>query len=195
MRRKAARFMRIGDWTLKEIAQGRPWGHPTHAMFVHFPTALYPVALVFGAASRIQPSKSVAQTATILLGLGLAGSAPAVMTGLMDWLGMVPGSTKRRTATEHMLYQVAAQALAVAALAVLLLSLGSSAPLGAVVLLLASVLAMFVGNWIGGVLVYRMAMRVGGSRQPSKPRPTVDPSEPPHELHLAREEVGPAAGQ
>jgi uncharacterized membrane protein len=165
--------MRIRDWTLREIAQGKPWGHPTHAMFVHFPTALLPAALIFDVLSRVQSSDHATQTATILLGLGLAGSTPAVFTGLIDWLGMVPGSTKRGVATRHMLYQLGAQVLAAAAFTVHLRRLGATAPTSGLVLLSTSVVVMFAGNWLGGVLVYRMAMRVGGSREPARPRQRV----------------------
>jgi uncharacterized membrane protein len=135
-------------------------------MFVHFPTALFPVALAFGVLSRFQ-SRERAQTAIILLGLGLAGSIPALVTGLIDWLGMVAGSTKRGVATRHMLYQLTAQVLAYAAFGVSLIRLREPTPVAALALLATSVGAMFGGNWLGGVLVYRMAMRVGGSREPS----------------------------
>ncbi|HYZ93682.1 MAG TPA: DUF2231 domain-containing protein [Actinomycetota bacterium] len=166
--------MRLRDWTLREIAQGKPWGHPTHAMFIHFPTALYPVALVCGLISAVQSSADAARGAALLLGLGLAGTVPAVATGLLDWLGMVPGSTKRRTATRHMLYQLAAQALALVAFALHIRALGSPSPTAALFALAFGIAVMLAGNWIGGVLVYRMAMRVGGSREPAHPRRKLD---------------------
>lgn len=169
--------MRIRDWTVKEIVQGKPWAHPTHAMFVHFPTALFPAAFVFGVLSLVQESKQTAQAAVILIGLGIAGSIPAVVTGLVDWLGMVPRSTKRGVATKHMLYQAAAQVVAVVAFALHLIDRSGPAPVLGVMLLAGSVTVMFAGNWLGGVLVYRMAMRVGGSREPTS-RPSLVPGEP-----------------
>lgn len=165
------------DWTFKEIAQGKPWAHPTHAMFVHFPTAVYPVAVVFGLLSHVQRSPHAADAATLLVGLGIAGTVPAALTGLLDWSGMVPGSSKRRVATRHMLYQVAALLLAATAFTLFIVDgAGHASPLGLIVLG-AGVAVMVGGNWLGGVLVYRMAMRVGGSREPTK-RPASLPTPP-----------------
>ncbi len=164
--------MRIRDWTPKEIAQGKPWAHPTHAMFVHFPTALYPAALVFGLISRVQRSAHTADAATLLVGLGILATVPAALTGLLDWSGMVPRSSKRNVATKHMLYQFAAFILAVVASVLFIVDGDGPASMFGLLALGAAVVVMIGGNWLGGVLVYRMAMRVGGSREPSKRRLT-----------------------
>lgn len=169
--------MRLSDWTLKEIAQGKPWAHPTHAMFVHFPTALYPTALVFGLISHLQRSAHAADAATLLVGLGVLGTVPAALTGLLDRSGMVAGSTKRRVATKHMLYQIAAFALAVLAFVLFLVERTGPAPFVGLLVLGAAVAVMVAGNWVGGVLVYRMAMRVGGDRRPSRRRVGTDARE------------------
>jgi hypothetical protein len=42
---------------------------------------------------------------------------------------------------------------------------------------------MVAGNWLGGVLVYRMAMRVGGSREPASRRSAVPASKREYEVH------------
>jgi uncharacterized membrane protein len=160
--------MRIHEWSLTEIAQGKPWAHPTHAMFIHFPTALYPTALGFVLMSRIQHSAQAAAAATVLTGIGILGTLPAALTGLLDWSGMVAGSTKRGVATKHMLYQLVAFALAVVGFIALSIGRGGPAPTLGLLALSAAVVVMVAGNWLGGVLVYRMAMRVGGSRQPSR---------------------------
>jgi uncharacterized membrane protein len=158
--------MRIREWTAKELVQGKPWGHPTHPIFVHFPTALYPTALLFAAASAIRGSPTDGRTATILASLGLAGAMPAALTGVVDWAGMIRGSTKRRAVTRHMLVQVVAQLLAAGSVALQAPHLDRPVRMGVIALLAAAVATMFAGNWLGGVLVYRMAMRVGGDRRP-----------------------------
>lgn len=162
--------MKIGDWTLREIVQGKPWAHPTHAMFVHFPTALYPAALLFGLISLVQRSPGAADAAALLVTLGILATVPAALTGLLDWSGMVAGSTKKRLGTRHLLYQVASFALALLGLTTLLVDGDRPAPILGLLALGAAVVVMIAGNWIGGVLVYRMGMRVGGSRQPSVSR-------------------------
>jgi uncharacterized membrane protein len=162
--------VRIGGWTLKDIVQGKPWAHPTHPMFVHFPTALYPVALGFDIASRVRESPSYTATAVVLLGIGIIASVGAVITGLVDWWGMVRGSTKRRAATRHLLVQSASQLLVLSSFHFQLFAMDQPVAMTAIVLLAAGVLLLLAGNWFGGVLVYRMAMRVGGAREPSRPK-------------------------
>lgn len=154
---------------MKDLVQGKPWAHPTHPMFVHFPTALYPAALVLDGLSIALDDEAYARSATILIGLGLAAVLPATLTGLVDWAGMVKGSTKRRAATVHLLVQAAAQS---AAAGTLLIHLGLWRRLptvGAVAALCVTTALTFAGNWLGGTLVYRMAMRVGGKPEPSPP--------------------------
>jgi uncharacterized membrane protein len=153
--------VRVGKWTLKEVVQGVPIQHPTHPMFVHFPTALYPAALLLGILSRTQSEPAYGRAAALLLGVGLGASVLAAFTGLVDWSGMVPGSTKRSAATRHMLVQLSATVLAGLSFLIHVRDLGTS-PSAALVVLGAAVLLMIVGNYLGGILVYRMAMRVSG---------------------------------
>ena len=175
--------MRIDDWTLKEIAQGKPWAHPTHAMFTHFPTALYPTAVVFGLISHVRGRGHAADAATLLIGLGILATVPAAVTGMLDRSGMAAGSTKRRVATKHMLYQVAALVLAIVAFALFLIERDGPAPLLGLVVLGAGVALVVAGNWLGGVLVYRLAMRVGGSREPARRRHSGTTNAPKQEVH------------
>jgi uncharacterized membrane protein len=174
--------MRISDWTLREIVQGKPWAHPTHAMFIHFPTALYPTALAFGVLSHVQRSAHAADAATLLIGLGIAATVPAALTGLLDWSGMVAGSTKRGVATKHMLYQGAAFILAAIAFALFLVDGRGPASFLGLLVLGGAIVVMVAGNWLGGVLVYRMAMRVGGSTKPPTRRRSAPIGEPQQEV-------------
>jgi uncharacterized membrane protein len=160
-RRSESRPVRVGPWTLKEIVQGKPLGHPSHPMFVHFPVAYYIAVLAFDLLTLLHPHSGLVFAATLLVVGAFLGSAPAVLTGTVDWWGMVRGSRKRRWATRHMLLQLATFAVFVVVLALRwphrhdprasLLWVGLEA-VGVAVLL--------VGQWFGGVLVYRMAMRV-----------------------------------
>lgn len=152
----------VGRWTLKGIVQGTAFGHPTHPMLVHFPTALYPGALALDVLSRITGDAAYTKAATLLIGIGVAFAVGAAGTGLVDWAGMVPGSTKRRRATVHMLVQAAAQAVAVGAFFAHYASRDEVATVAAIVLVSAAIGVMIAGNWLGGLLVYRYGMRVSG---------------------------------
>lgn len=151
--------MRVGKWTLRQVVQGEPIGHPSHPLFVHYPTALYPGALLLAILSRVQSEPVYGRASAILLASGLGISLLAAFTGLVDWLGMVAGSTKRRVATTHMLIQLSAQGLAAASFITLIADTGRPSTV-CLVLLAASFVVLSVGNWLGGKLVYRMGMRV-----------------------------------
>jgi uncharacterized membrane protein len=151
-------------WTLKEVVQGKPLGHPSHPMFVHFPVAFYIAVLVFDIMSRVGnfPEAPVAGT-WLILG-AFAATVILVTTGLVDWFGMVPGSRKRRWATIHMLLQLTAFGFFVANLAVRWPDRYSpEAETLWIVLGAVGVAFMTVGQWFGGILVYRMGMRVGSA--------------------------------
>jgi uncharacterized membrane protein len=148
-------------WTLKEIVQGKPLGHPSHAMFIHFPVAFYIGAFVFDVLSRFGDYKAAPLAATWLIVGAFLATIAAVTTGLVDYFGMVPGSTKRRWATRHLLFQLAAFAFFAVNLAVRYNDryLQKAKPLWIV---LGGIGCVFltIGQWLGGVLVYELGMRV-----------------------------------
>jgi uncharacterized membrane protein len=148
-------------WTLKEIIQGKPLGHPSHAMVIHFPVAFYIGAFVFDILSRVGDFKAAPLAATWLIIGAFIATTAAVTTGLVDWFGMVPGSTKRLWATRHMLFQLATFAFFAVNLAVRYtdrnLSETKTLPiiLGGI-----GVVLLTIGQYLGGALVYEFGMRV-----------------------------------
>lgn len=148
-------------WTLKEIVQGKPLDHPSHAMFVHFPVAFSVGALGLDLLSRLGGFPEAPVAATWLVIGALAGWTLAVITGLVDWWDMVRGSSKRRRATLHMWFQLSAMAVFVLDLAV---RWGGrhrpEAPWVWVAIEAVGVLVLLAGQWLGGSLVYQMGMRV-----------------------------------
>lgn len=148
-------------WTLKEIVQGKPLGHPSHAMFVHFPAAFYVGALAFDVASRASTFREAPVAATWLIIAALATTIPTAATGLIDWWGMISGSHKRRVATRHMLFQLTSTAVFGIDLAMRWTNRSSpqAAPSWIAIGGL-GVLVLMGGQWLGGKLVYQMGMRV-----------------------------------
>jgi len=152
-------------WTLREVVQGKPLGHPSHPMFVHFPVAFFLGALALDVLSLLGRFPAAPLAATWALVGGFLGLVPTVLTGLVDWWGMVPGSRKRRWATRHALVQTAASALFLAALLVRYGGRGRAEAEPAWIALEAvGAAVLVVGQWLGGVLVYGMAMRVSTGR-------------------------------
>jgi uncharacterized membrane protein len=155
-------------WTLKEIVQGMPLGHPSHPMFVHFPVAFYVATLSLDILSKLGqfPAAPVATT-WLLLG-AFAASAVAVTTGLVDRATTRPGSKVRAKVNLHMWLQLGTAALFVVNFIIRWPDRHlAEAEILWIVLDLIGVATLLVGQYLGGLLVYSIGMRVGESTAPS----------------------------
>jgi len=148
-------------WTFKELVQGKPLGHPSHAMFIHFPVAFYIGAFAFDVMSRVGHFVSAPLAATWLIMGAFVATVFAATTGLVDYFGMVRGSTKRRWAFRHLLFQIAAFAFFAVNLAIRWSDRAlPEAKATWIVLGGIGVVFLTIGQWLGGVLVYELGMRV-----------------------------------
>jgi len=150
-----------GRWTLKDIVQGKPLGHPSHAMFVHFPSALLPAAFVFDVVSLFHADITLTRAAFYNIAFGLSVSGLAAVTGLVDYLPMTGGSRKKQLGTYHLIAQLTA--VSAFGLSLLVRAFDYDAgqtPWAALLLAGAGSGALVVGNFFGGTLVYRQGMRV-----------------------------------
>jgi uncharacterized membrane protein len=112
----------IRPLTLREIVQGRPLGHPSHA----------------------------------------------VPTGLVDWAQMVKGSRKRRVATRRMLLQFTTFGTFLIALILRYPHRHTPQARASWIAIEAiGVIVLLFGQYLGGRLVYGMAMRVSTGREQS----------------------------
>ena len=93
-----------GRWTLKDVVQGKPLRHPSHPLFVHFPSALLPAAFIFDVLSRIDADLTFTRAAFYNISLGLTVAGFAAITGLVDYLPMVGGSRKKVLGTRHLIW-------------------------------------------------------------------------------------------
>jgi uncharacterized membrane protein len=148
-------------WTLKEWVQGRPLGHPSHPLFVHFPIAFYSAILAFDILSRITPSPGLVLAGSYLYLGAFAATVMLLITGLTDWAGMVRGSSKRRLATNHLLVQLTASAFFIVTF--IIRWPDRAAPQADVLWIILEAVGyaiLVVGQYLGGVLVYEKGMRV-----------------------------------
>jgi uncharacterized membrane protein len=159
-------------WTLKEWVQGKPIGHPSHPMFVHFPIAFYLAVIVFDVMALIEPNAGLMQANLYLLIMAVLATVILVITGGIDWLSMVPRSRKRRKATQHLLVQVSAFVLFFITLLLRLANRGVDQPEPLwLILEIVGYVIIGAGQYLGGVLVYEMGMRVrtgGEAREPDE---------------------------
>ena len=71
--------------SIKDVLQGKPLGHPSHPMFVHFPTALFPTSLLFDLLSWVFTQPELVKAAFFNIAVGLAAGLLAVLTGFVDY--------------------------------------------------------------------------------------------------------------
>lgn len=148
-------------WTLRDIVQGKPFHHPSHPLFVHFPSSLLPAAFIFDVASLIHADETLFRAALYNMAFGLGMALGAVLTGLVDYLPMIWGSRKKRIATYHLLAQVPAMSVFGASLGLHAANFNADqASVAAVVLAGLGTIGVITGNYFGGYLVYRQGMRV-----------------------------------
>jgi uncharacterized membrane protein len=151
-------------WTLKEIVQGKPLEHPSHPMFVHFPVAFYVATLALDILSRVGSFPAAPLATTWLLLGAFAASLIAVTTGLVDRATTRPGSNVRKTVNQHAILQLITAGLFVVNFAIRWSDrhLAEAKPLW-IVLDVIGVATLLVGQYLGGILVYRIGLRVGES--------------------------------
>ena len=151
--------------SIKDVLQGKPLGHPSHPMFVHFPTALFPTSLLFDLLSWVITQPELVKAAFFNIAVGLAAGLLAVLTGFVDYFGMVRGSRKRRVTTWHMLANLSLMLIYALSLGLRVPGLDASRTSGPVLALsLVGLALLVVGNYFGAELVYRMGMRVNTGR-------------------------------
>ena len=82
-------------WTAKEVLQGKPLGHPSHPMLVHFPVAFYIGTLGLDILSKVGGFPAAPPATTWLLIGAFAATSLAVLTGLVDRSTVRAGSQTR----------------------------------------------------------------------------------------------------
>jgi nitrite reductase/ring-hydroxylating ferredoxin subunit/uncharacterized membrane protein len=135
-------------------------GHPIHPALIPFPFAFLYGAFFFDVAARLAERPGWWTTGAYLSLVGVVAALIAAVPGLIDYLYTVPPkSSGKRRATNHMLANLAAVVLFVAAWIV---RGHPEAMPGITVLALEgiAVVLLTVGGWLGGVLVSRNQISV-----------------------------------
>jgi uncharacterized membrane protein len=139
------------------------YGHPTHPMFVTIPIGAWTSALVFDVVSRaVDDGAGYARGANLLLGIGLVGAVLAIGTGFLDYSRLPAKTRVNQTATLHLSLNLGATALVLLSL-LLRITDGTSAegtPVGPLVVLAVTLVALAVSGWLGGKLAYHYGVRV-----------------------------------
>ncbi|RYY00468.1 MAG: DUF2231 domain-containing protein [Gammaproteobacteria bacterium] len=133
------------------------FGHPVHPLLIHFPTALLPMDLGLSVLYYTTDNASFYQAGAYCLWAGAALGLVAAVTGLIDFIA-IPRTDK--TAVALALYHGFLNGSLILIFAVIAYKSWQSFPLpflpGIKGLVIKSVLvvALFVGNYLGGRLIY-----------------------------------------
>ncbi len=163
--------------TLRNAAEGRPFRSPLHPALVHLPIGLLPLGTLLDIASHLwpQPELNLVRAAAVAVGAGIAGALLAAIFGFVDYNEIRRDHPARKTATQHMIFNL---------MAVALFGLGFwarveswhavSTPALPLVLSLVGLALVSYSGYLGGHLVYSDGVAVGRHRRDTAlPKTTV----------------------
>ncbi len=137
----------------------RVLGHPLHPALVHFPVALWTASLAADGAMIATGAAFWGALAWWSLVAGLAMAAVAALAGFVDYSLLPQTHPAFTTATVHML-AMSLSALLFLGSAVLRGGPDSTAGAGALICSALGFLALMVGGWLGGTMVYHFGVAV-----------------------------------
>jgi uncharacterized membrane protein/nitrite reductase/ring-hydroxylating ferredoxin subunit len=166
---------------LKEVLQGRPFGHPLHPGIVHFPIGLFIFSFILDIATYLLPAPGPIYRGTIYtLGIGLGMSLLAALAGFADWLDIRSDHPSKKTANLHMVLNMVAVLLFGMNFALRVAQSGAEVtPPFYLFLSLVGVGLISLSGYLGGKLVYDDGIGAGRHRRYS---PT-----PKETLHVSSE--------
>ena len=154
---------------LKDLLQGKPFGHPLHPALVHLPIGLFVFSLLLDAASLLaDDGNSLVRGAFYALLFGIVAALVAAIPGFVDWSDIRADHPARKTATTHMLLNIAAVAVFTVDLVLRFNEQGDAlTPALPLLLSIAGIGILSVSGYLGGTLVYDDGIAVGRHRRQS----------------------------
>lgn len=147
--------------------QGRWLGHPLHPMLVHLPIGLWGLSVILDVlsltADNPADARPLADAAFYTLIAGLLFATLAIVTGFADYTDVRKDHPGRRTATQHMVLNLAA--FVVFGVSAWLRMRGTTAPAVPVGLSVLALLHVLISGYLGGVMVYDDGIGVGRHRR------------------------------
>jgi uncharacterized membrane protein len=143
-------------------------GHPVHPMLIVFPLGLLGTAVVFDIIYLIGNNPQWAVASYYMIGAGLVGGLAAAIFGWLDWLGIPAGTRAKRIGLWHGLGNMVVVVLFVLSWVLRRVD-PTTPPTGAIVAGLTGVIVSLLTAWLGGELVYRLAVGVDGGAHLDSP--------------------------
>ena len=141
-------------------------GHPVHPMLVHFPIALWTIAVIAYVANAVGMMDAADKIAEISNGAGLIMALLAMLAGGFELRTIDSRSEAMRVATSHMMLMAMVWFCFLAALVLQVSSGRSASPLVVAACAVAGFLLMVAGARLGGRLVYDFGVAVKSEGKP-----------------------------
>jgi len=150
---------------MKNLLNGRLFGHPVHPMLVHFPTALFTAGFLFSLAGYLFSDTGFVTSAFYSIGFGLVTGLAAGIFGFIDYIKLADRETEFKIASWHS----ALQLFVLTVFTVIFISkypeypdltIPGPATLG---VMGAALVVMGVANYLGGDLVFRHGVGIHGN--------------------------------
>jgi uncharacterized membrane protein len=139
-------------------------GHPLHPLLVHFPVALWTIA-VFAELGGWAMGRDWWAISFGCQALGVLGAVVAMVPGFFDFVALPRSHPAVDTATFHLLAMSGAWLMFIASLALRGLPATAAPPLVATTAAGAGFVFMAIGGWLGGRLVYRFGVGVSSTQR------------------------------
>jgi nitrite reductase/ring-hydroxylating ferredoxin subunit/uncharacterized membrane protein len=152
---------------MKEILQGRPFGHPLHSLLVHFPVGLLVFSLLLDLLTLLwMPSSAFYRGAFYTLAAGAGLGLLAGVAGFADWVDIRRDHPSRPRATTHMILNLTVIGLALLSLVLRANRLEQTAvSLVPLLLSLLGVGILLFSGYLGGTLVFDDGIGAGRHRR------------------------------
>src|SRR6476661_754838 len=142
---------------IRQLKNGRLFGHPVHSMLVHFPSGLFPVSLIFDILGVIFQNHCLACAAFYSIFAGIILGFIAVIFGAIDYIRLSPSDTAWNKASLHALLSITWLLIFAVVLGLKLkhfplISIGTWTEIG---LSFVSVIGLIFSNYLGGDLIFR----------------------------------------
>jgi nitrite reductase/ring-hydroxylating ferredoxin subunit/uncharacterized membrane protein len=163
----------------KALLQGKPFRHPLHPAFVHFPIGLFILSLILDISSYLRfPSNSLFRASFYAMAFGIITGIMAALLGLVDRSDIRLDHPARKIVNLHMLLNLTAIGLFSINLFLRLRQPGlTRTPLVYLLLSFVGVGIIMVSGYLGGTMVYDNGIGVGRHRRYTRtPHHTMDVS-------------------
>lgn len=152
---------------IKELLEGKPFGHPLHPLLVHLPIGLFYSSLLLDLGNLLfDGGNALVRGAFYTMAFGTVMALVAAIPGLMDRADIRRDHPAARLATTHMLLNVTAVGIYLVNLALRYGRLDEPATSGLTLLLsLAAVGIISYSGYLGGTMVYNDGIAVGRHRR------------------------------